>query len=107
MIFTSEAAAKVAKLIEAESNTNINFRIIVEGGGCSGFRYSFIFDETIAEDDTVIETNGIKLLVDPISFQYLSESTIDFEDNGLMGSKFVINNPGVRSTCGCGQSFSA
>ncbi len=107
MIFTETAAAKVAKLIQLETNTTVNLRIMVEGGGCSGFRYNFIFDETISEDDMVIETNGVKLLVDPISFQYLSEATIDFEDNGLMGSQFVISNPEAKSTCGCGSSFSA
>jgi iron-sulfur cluster insertion protein len=107
MIFTNAAAAKVADLMKAEINPNTNLRISVEGGGCSGFTYKFMFDEIIAEDDTVTETDGVKLLVDPISFQYLSEAEIDYSEGGLSGSRFVIKNPNAKSTCGCGESFTA
>ena len=107
MIFTSAAAAKVAELIKAEPNPNTNLRIAVEGGGCSGFTYAFSFDQTICDDDTVVETDGVKLCVDPISFQYLGEAEIDYSEDGLQGSRFVIRNPNAKSTCGCGESFTA
>jgi len=106
LIFTDNAANKVKKLIEEEGNNDLKLRVFVSGGGCSGFKYGFTFDELINEDDTVMETNGVKLLIDPMSFQYLVGAEIDFEEN-LQGAQFIIKNPGATSTCGCGSSFSA
>ena len=105
LLFTENAAAKVKQLIEEEGNKDLNLRVFVSGGGCSGFQYGFTFDESINEDDTVMEKNGVKLLVDPMSFQYLIGSEIDYQEN-LQGAQFVIKNPGATSTCGCGSSFS-
>ena len=103
--FTDNAASKVRQLIEEEGNNELKLRVFVAGGGCSGFKYGFTFDELTSEDDTVIEKNGVKLLVDPMSFQYLAEAEIDYQENAE-GAQFVIRNPGAASTCGCGSSFS-
>ena len=103
--FSNSAADKVKEIIAEEGNPNLKLRISVAGGGCSGFQYGFTFDEVIAEDDTVVEKNGVLLLVDPISFQYLTGALIDYQE-GLEGSRFVIGNPNATSTCGCGSSFS-
>jgi iron-sulfur cluster insertion protein len=106
MIFTDSAASKVKKLIEEEGNSDLKLRVFVSGGGCSGFKYGFTFDELINEDDTVMENNGVKLLIDPMSFQYLAGAEIDYQED-LQGAQFIIKNPGATSTCGCGSSFSA
>ncbi len=106
LIFTDSAASKVKKLIEEEGNNDLKLRVFVSGGGCSGFKYGFTFDELINEDDTVMEKNGVKLVIDPMSFQYLVGSEIDYQEN-LQGAQFIIKNPGATSTCGCGSSFSA
>ncbi len=106
LIFTDSAANKVKKLMEEEGNNDLKLRIFISGGGCSGFKYGFTFDESINEDDTVMEKNGVKLLVDPMSFQYLVGAEIDYEEN-LQGAQFIIKNPSATSTCGCGSSFSA
>jgi len=106
LVFTDSAASKVKKLMEEEGNNNLKLRVFVSGGGCSGFKYGFTFDELINEDDTVMEKNGVKLLIDPMSFQYLAGSEIDYQEN-LEGAQFIIKNPGATSTCGCGSSFSA
>ena len=103
--FTDNAAAKVKQLIEEEGNNNLNLRVFVSGGGCSGFQYGFTFDELISNDDTVIKKQGVKLLIDPMSFQYLIGAEIDYQEN-LEGARFIIKNPGANSTCGCGSSFS-
>jgi iron-sulfur cluster insertion protein len=103
--FTPQAAAKVASLIEEEGNPNLKLRLYVSGGGCSGFQYGFSFDDQIAEDDMRIVTDGVALVVDAMSQQYLLGARVDYED-GLEGSRFVINNPNAQSTCGCGSSFS-
>ena len=103
--FTENAATKVKQLIDEEGNNNLNLRVFVSGGGCSGFQYGFTFDEQINEDDTVMEKNGVKLLVDPMSFQYLIGAEIDYQEN-LQGAQLIIKNPGATSTCGCGSSFS-
>ncbi len=103
--FTDNAASKVKQLIEEEGNDNLNLRVFVSGGGCSGFQYGFTFDESISSDDTVINKQGVKLLVDPMSFQYLIGAEIDYQEN-LEGARFVIKNPGANNTCGCGSSFS-
>ena len=106
LLFTDNAAAKVKQLIEEEGSSDLKLRVFVSGGGCSGFQYGFTFDEQQAEDDTVIEKDGVKLLVDPMSFTYLAGSEIDYQE-GLNGAQFVIKNPNATSTCGCGSSFSA
>ncbi len=106
-IFTDSAAAKVADLIAEEDNPNLKLRVFVQGGGCSGFSYGFTFDEIANEDDTVLNKNGVQLLVDAMSYQYLVGAEIDYQD-GLEGAQFVIkSNPQATSTCGCGSSFSA
>jgi len=105
IIFTDSAAGKVKKLIEEEGNNDLKLRVFVSGGGCSGFKYGFTFDELINEDDTVMEKNGVKLLIDPMSFQYLAGAEIDYQED-IQGAQFIIKNPGATSTCGCGSSFS-
>lgn len=106
LIFTDSAAAKVKELINEEGNSALKLRVFVTGGGCSGFQYGFTFDEESSEDDTVMQKNGVTLLVDPMSFQYLVGAEIDYTE-GLEGAQFVIKNPNATSTCGCGSSFSA
>lgn len=106
LLFTESAANKVKQLIEEEGNADLKLRVFVSGGGCSGFQYGFTFDEVINEDDTVMNKNGVQLLVDPMSFQYLSGAEIDYQE-GLEGAQFVIKNPNATTTCGCGSSFSA
>ena len=103
--FTPSAAAKVAELIIEEGNPNLKLRLYVTGGGCSGFSYGFAFDDVAAEDDTLIMTEGVALVVDAMSLQYVLGARVDFED-GLEGSRFVIHNPNAQTTCGCGSSFS-
>jgi iron-sulfur cluster insertion protein len=106
LIFTDSAAAKVKSLIDEEGNADLKLRVFVTGGGCSGFQYGFTFDEVKNEDDTVMEKDGVTLLVDPMTFQYLMGAEIDYQE-GLEGAQFVIKNPNATSTCGCGSSFSA
>ena len=105
LVFTDAAAAKVKQLIDEEGNTELKLRVFVTGGGCSGFQYGFTFDEVQNEDDAVMEKNGVKLLIDPMSYQYLVGAEIDYSE-GLEGAQFVIKNPNAQSTCGCGSSFS-
>lgn len=105
LIFTSAAAKKVAGLIEEEGNPELMLRIYIQGGGCSGFQYGFTFDEAVGEGDTEVVTDGVKLLIDPMSMQYLMGAEVDYEE-GLQGSQFVIRNPNATTTCGCGSSFS-
>ena len=102
---TPAAIAKVKSLVEEEANPGLKLRVFVTGGGCSGFSYGFTFDENSAEDDTVVEVEGVGVLVDALSIQYLQGSVVDYEE-GLHGSKFSINNPNAKTTCGCGESFS-
>jgi iron-sulfur cluster insertion protein len=106
ILFTDAAAAKVKDLLAEEGNPELKLRVFVQGGGCSGFQYGFTFDETINDDDTTIDKEGVQLLVDPMSFQYLVGAEIDYKDD-LEGAQFVIRNPNAASTCGCGSSFSA
>jgi iron-sulfur cluster insertion protein len=106
LLFTDNAANKVKELIAEEGNPELKLRVFVTGGGCSGFQYGFTFDEVANEDDTAMEKNGVTLLIDPMSFQYLVGAEIDYSE-GLQGSQFVIKNPNAASTCGCGSSFSA
>lgn len=105
LFFSDSAVAKVRELVEEEENPELKLRVFVTGGGCSGFQYGFSFDENQEEDDTVIEREGVKLLVDSMSYQYLVGATIDYQE-GLQGSQFVVQNPNASSTCGCGSSFS-
>ncbi|MGB6007100.1 iron-sulfur cluster insertion protein ErpA [Castellaniella sp.] len=104
LVFTDAAAAKVRELLTEEGNAALKLRVFVQGGGCSGFQYGFTFDEDVAEDDTTIERDGVQLLVDAMSFQYLVGSEIDYKDD-LEGAQFVIRNPNANTTCGCGSSF--
>nr|WP_245539194.1 iron-sulfur cluster insertion protein ErpA [Thiolinea disciformis] len=106
LIFTDAAAAKVKSLIEEENNPALMLRVFVTGGGCSGFQYGFTFDEEEGDGDTLIENGGVKLLIDPMSFQYMVGAEIDYTE-GLEGAQFVIRNPNATTTCGCGSSFSA
>jgi iron-sulfur cluster insertion protein len=103
--FSDSAANKVKELIEEEGNPDLKLRVFVNGGGCSGFQYGFTFDEVQNEDDAVMQKNGVTLLIDPMSYQYLSGAEIDYQEN-LEGAQFVIKNPNAQSTCGCGSSFS-
>lgn len=105
LLFTDSAANKVKQLIEEEGNADLKLRVFVSGGGCSGFQYGFTFDEVVNEDDTVMNKNGVQLLIDPMSFQYLVGAEIDYTE-GLEGAQFVIKNPNATTTCGCGSSFS-
>src|SRR5271169_5153619 len=106
LLFTDAAAKKVAALIEGEGNPKLMLRVFVQGGGCSGLQYGFEFDEQLQYGDTCVETLGVKLIVDPMSVQYLSGAEIDYRD-GLEGAQFVIRNPQATTTCGCGSSFAA
>ena len=124
LVFTEAAASKVAALLLEEENPNLKLRVFITGGGCSGFQYGFTFDETINDDDTIIEKIvspkkedddeggesgsgevAVKLLIDPMSFQYLVGAEIDYKED-LSGAQFVIRNPNAKTTCGCGSSFS-
>ncbi|KTD73125.1 iron-sulfur cluster insertion protein ErpA [Legionella tucsonensis] len=109
--FTVSAADKVAELIKEEDNLNLNLRVSITGGGCSGFQYGFSFDEEINEDDTIVVqqcsdgVSSVKLLIDSMSYQYLHQAEIDYVQ-GIQGEQFVIRNPNAKTTCGCGSSFS-
>jgi iron-sulfur cluster insertion protein len=103
--FSDAAAAKVKELIEEEGNPDLKLRVFVQGGGCSGFQYGFTFDEVANEDDAAMEKNGVTLLIDSMSYQYLVGAEIDYKED-LEGSQFVIKNPNATTTCGCGSSFS-
>jgi iron-sulfur cluster insertion protein len=105
LAFSDAAVAKVAQLIAEDGNAALKLRIAVSGGGCAGFRYDFAFDETVAEDDFRIDKNGVSVLIDAISMQYLAGADVDYEDN-LEGARFLIKNINASSTCGCGSSFS-
>lgn len=120
LIFTQSAAAKVHELIVDEGNDRLNLRVFITGGGCSGFQYGFTFDEEINNDDTIITTHvesnegdggqgdnetPVKLLVDPMSYQYLRGAIVDYRED-INGAQFVIKNPNAKTTCGCGSSFS-
>jgi iron-sulfur cluster insertion protein len=106
LVFTDSAADKVKQLIDEEGNSDLKLRVFVTGGGCSGFQYGFTFEEARNDDDTVMEKNGVFLLIDPMSYQYLVGAEIDYKED-LEGAQFVIRNPNATSTCGCGSSFSA
>jgi len=105
IVFTDAAARKVQELILEERNPELNLRVYISGGGCSGFQYGFSFDEERAEDDIAVENDGVTLLIDPLSFQYLMGAEVDYSES-LQGAQFVIRNPNASTTCGCGSSFS-
>jgi iron-sulfur cluster insertion protein len=105
MLISDAAAGKVKALVEDEGNSDLKLRVFVTGGGCSGFQYGFTFDELQAEDDTCVSKDGISMLIDSLSFQYLAGSQVDYTE-GLEGSKFIVTNPNASATCGCGSSFS-
>ncbi len=105
LYLTDNAVSKIQYLVEDEGNTNLKLRVFVTGGGCSGFSYGFSFDEDTAEDDTIIEKNGVQVVLDALSYPYLEGSEVDYQE-GLEGSRFVVNNPNATATCGCGASFS-
>ena len=105
IIFSDSAAKKVGALITEEGNDNLKLRVYISGGGCSGFQYGFTFDEEVAEDDTQVENDGVTVLVDSMSIQYLTGAEIDYKED-LSGAQFVIRNPNATTTCGCGSSFS-
>ncbi len=104
LIFTDAAARKVGDLISAEANPKLMLRVYVQGGGCSGLQYGFEFDENLQDGDICVENHGVRLLVDPMSVQYLMGAEIDYRE-GLDGAQFVIRNPNATTTCGCGSSF--
>ena len=101
---TKNALKRILDVIKKDSNSSLNFRVFVTGGGCSGFQYGFKFDDDVAFDDDVIQFDNFSILVDSMSYPYLYGSTLDFVED-LSGSKFVINNPNAKTTCGCGESF--
>ncbi|MBF0340833.1 MAG: iron-sulfur cluster insertion protein ErpA [Magnetococcales bacterium] len=101
---TPSAAGKLSELLAEENNPQTKLRIFVSGGGCSGFKYGFTFDETQEEEDTLIESHGARVLVDPTSMGFLAGAEVDFVED-LSGAQFVIRNPNAASSCGCGQSF--
>jgi iron-sulfur cluster insertion protein len=102
--FTERAAAKGRALIADEENADLKLRVFITGGGCSGFSYGFTFDEEVAEDDAVVEREGVSMLVDSLSYQYLLGAEVDYKE-GLQGAQFVVQNPNASATCGCGNSF--
>jgi iron-sulfur cluster insertion protein len=102
---SDSAVSKITELLAEENNPKLKLRTFVQGGGCSGFQYGFTFDEEVNEDDFVIDKEGMTLLIDAMSMQYLQGATIDYKED-LMNSSFTIVNPNAQSTCGCGSSFS-
>ena len=104
--FTQAAARKVRELMLEEGNPALKLRVYIQGGGCSGFQYGFSFDEESQEDDLAVQTDGVTLIVDPVSLQYLTGAEVDYSES-LQGAQFVIRNPNAKTTCGCGSSFSA
>ncbi|WP_354668310.1 iron-sulfur cluster insertion protein ErpA [Colwellia sp. E2M01] len=103
--FTDAAANKVLSLVTEEENPALKLRVYVTGGGCSGFSYGFTFDEKVNEGDLTIEKQGVAMVIDPMSLQYLVDGEVDYLES-LEGSRFVVNNPNATTTCGCGSSFS-
>lgn len=101
------AARKIRELIAEEGNPALVLRVYISGGGCSGFQYGFSFDEGAQEDDLAVESGGVRVVIDPISLQYLQGATVDYRES-LTGAQFVVSgNPNAKTTCGCGSSFSA
>ena len=105
IIFTDAAAKQVHELIQDDAPPDLMLRVFISGGGCSGFQYGFTFDEKTEEGDSSVENQGVKLVVDPMSVQYLMGAEIDYKED-LQGAQFIIRNPNAATTCGCGSSFS-
>ncbi len=105
-MLTESAGLKIRQLITQEGDGELMLRVYIQGGGCSGFQYGFNFEETQQDDDTLVEEQGVILLIDPLSLQYLAEVEIDYQES-LDGEQFIVNNPNAVTTCGCGSSFSA
>ena len=106
VVFTDAAASKVGELIKEEQNPDLKLRVFISGGGCSGFQYGFTFDENIEDGDAEVVNQGVTLVIDPMSVQYLMGAEIDYKED-LQGAQFIIRNPNATTTCGCGQSFTA
>ncbi len=104
LVFTEHAAEKVMELSSRQDASGSMLRVYIQGGGCSGFQYGFALENEENQDDMIVETDGVKLLVDPMSFQYLIGAEIDYLED-LQGARFIINNPNATTTCGCGSSF--
>lgn len=104
IVLSDRAAAKIRTLMDVEGNPGLKLRVFITGGGCSGFSYGFTFDDAVAEDDAVVEHDGVTMLVDALSYQYLTGSQVDYQED-LQGAQFVVANPNASSTCGCGNSF--
>ncbi len=104
LTLTENAASKIHSLLAAENNEALHLRVFVSGGGCSGFQYGFSFDEQVNDNDTVVESRQVKMLVDPMSLELLNGAEIDYQES-LQGASFVIRNPNAAATCGCGKSF--
>ena len=105
IIFSDSAASRVAQLIREEKNPELRLRVYITGGGCSGFSYGFSFDENLKEGDSGVYNQGVQLVVDPMSYQYLMGSTVDYLED-LQGARFIVSNPNAKTTCGCCSSFS-
>ena len=103
--FTDAAATKVKTLVADEENPELKLRVYITGGGCSGFQYGFTFDDKVNDGDMTIEKQGVALVVDPMSLQYLVGGSVDYTE-GLEGARFIVTNPNAKTTCGCGSSFS-
>lgn len=104
VLFTESAARRVGELIVEEGNPQLKLRVFISGGGCSGFQYGFTFDEKVDEGDCAVATEGVTLLIDPLSLQYMEGAEIDYRED-FQGAQFVIRNPQATTTCGCGSSF--
>ena len=102
---SGRAARKIAELVAEEGNPDLKLRVYVTGGGCAGFQYGFSFEESLAEDDTLIVVGGVSVVLDALSYPYLAGSELDYSE-GIEGSRFQIRNPNASTTCGCGSSFS-
>jgi iron-sulfur cluster insertion protein len=102
---SASAAQRIAELRAAERNDDLMLRVTVSGGGCSGFQYGFAFDDTVADDDRVFERDGVRVVVDAVSLDFLAGAELDYVEE-LIGAYFAINNPNATSSCGCGTSFS-
>lgn len=105
LVFTDAAAHKVAELLREENDPSLKLRVYISGGGCSGFQYGFTFDDALQDGDVTVDKEGVTLVVDPMSYQYLMGAEVDYVEN-LQGAQFVIRNPNAATTCGCGSSFS-
>jgi iron-sulfur cluster insertion protein len=102
---SDRAIRKIAELVAEEGNPDLKLRVYVTGGGCAGFQYGFSFEESLAEDDTLIVVGGVSVVLDALSYPYLAGSELDYSE-GIEGSRFQIRNPNASTTCGCGSSFS-